>query len=319
MNALPDLLLGELYSQDEAKQRLTKDYILKAQFSAFGKEYQKILLEFEKGIKPLPMYLDGFFDYCIGNPSNMDTTSILLSDILGCKVTITEQLDDVINVTDKLNYYTVRYAIKFENESMADLVLMKMDFTPSEEMLECIQANNTISQYNRLKQIKGSHFRFDLLRPCYTVIFTEKSLQNVKKQDKINDFCVWHDNKTFSQGAPSLSHLIMLSYEDYLRSKGKKNSNLDAWMTFLTSNDPSDALQLATIFPHFAEIYKRASLLRNDTPNLINLMANSIRHREHNDLVFAHTAAVFEVNGLIAHNKELQTDLYYSRKKASKK
>lgn len=302
--------LGEPITHDEALLRIKKNMFGEALYKSLPASAQQDIIAFVKGERSLPMYLDPFFDYCINGKGNRASTALFISYILGQNVKIVTNLPTVQNIVDRINYYSANYEVEFQDGHKADVEIQKFIETPSHKMIECLAANNIIKQYNRLKQLKGIHFRFDSLRPSYLIILTESSrLADPKYSHNGHDAeyiqfetnFIDHKNKV-----PQLSNIIIVSTADYMHNQSNRNTERDAWMAFLTSSDASTVLQLSTLFPHFADIYKKASILRNDTYKLITMYTEGLRLRDYNITISSSIKNNTESENLRLRNKLLE-------------
>lgn len=312
INTISDLM-GDMITRKEALERIGKSPDAEALFNTFSKNTQQSILSFICGEQSLPMTYDPFFDFCIGGPDNRHITEIFLSDMIGEKLRITNSLPNVHNVADRTEYYSMKYIVEFYDKKRADVEFQKISILPSTNMIECIIADNILKQYNRLKQIKGTHFQFEAMWPSYLVILTEKSLRKSSYvQASIPGIYYIESEYNFFKSdvnKEGLSHVCLISLEDYIRNKSKKVSNLDAWMTFISSTDARDCMQLASIFSHFEEIYKKVSTLREDTSTLINLYNIGQLMRDHNSLVHAADHTIKENMGLKQHLLDIKSSL----------
>ena len=268
-------ILGETMTREEALDQIYQSPTTKALFQTLPRQSQEDIIAFIEGRQSIPMLFDPFFNYVMSGPDNIPFVTKFISDILSEELSITSTLPNIQNVVDKINYYSMNFEATMDTGRKADVEFHKMSVAPSNKMVECLAANNIMKQYNRLKERKGLYFRFDLLRPSYIIIFTEKSRASKNKyfiphsdKDYIQTECNFIDSANRIQG---LTNIIIISLEDYARCHQVRKSGLDAWMTFMQSYSANDVLQLATVFPHFEAIYKKVSHLRYDTPKLIDM------------------------------------------------
>lgn len=289
MNNLLNELFGETISREEALGLICRDSSTESLYLTLSRKSQEDILSFISGTSSLSMLYDPFFDYAMSGEENIPHVTRLISDILGKDITITSTLPNTQNIVDKISYYSMNYEVLFDNGSKSDVEFHKMSVAPSNEMIECLAANNIIKQYNRLKEMKGFYFRFDLLRPNYIIIFTEKSRAACNKYflphsdaDYIQSECNFIDSVNRVHG---LTNIIIISLNDYTRCHQAKKTSLDAWMTFMKAYDQETALKLSTVFPHFKDIYKKVSHLRYDTSNLINMYIEGQKRRDLNTTV----------------------------------
>lgn len=306
-------LFGCMITYKEARNRICKDYEAEAIYNTFPKDIQRNIAAFVSGECSIPMTYDPFFDFCLGGQENIEYSQILLSDLIGEKLTIVNTLPSSRSITDKINYYSLKYIVKFASGQMADVEFQKISIMPPQNMIECLIADNILKQYNRLKQIKGASFRFESMWPSYLIILTEKSLIDSDYTHASTPGVYYIDSEyNFFKSdinKEGLSHVCIISLEDYINNKSKKVSNLDAWMTFISSTNARDCMQLASIFPHFEELYKKVSSLREDTSTLIKLYHEGQRLRDHNSLVLASYHNIKETIGLKRHIEELKSGL----------
>ena len=70
------------------------------------------------------------------------------------------------------------------------------------------------------------------------------------------------------------------------------DTELDAWLTFLSSDAPSDIIKLVTAYPKFQEYYNDISKFRKNPKELINMFSEALAIMDRNTELYMMTDVV---------------------------
>lgn len=79
-----------------------------------------------------------------------------------------------------------------------------------------------------------------------------------------------------------LTNYIYISLDTFHSVVQNINSNLDAWLTFLSTDDPAKIIQLIEAYPEFQEYYHDIAMFRKNPRELINMFSEALLQMDKN-------------------------------------
>ncbi len=80
----------------------------------------------------------------------------------------------------------------------------------------------------------------------------------------------------------ALSNVLYVSLDTYHEVSQNIDTKLQSWLTFLSSAEPKDILNLITHYPEFAEYYKDIVAFRKKPKELISMYSEALAILDHN-------------------------------------
>lgn len=80
----------------------------------------------------------------------------------------------------------------------------------------------------------------------------------------------------------NLTNLIFISLDTFHMIGQNINSELDAWLTFLSSNNPKDILHLVQKYPKFENYYREISEFRKKPRELMSMFSKALLQMDKN-------------------------------------
>ena len=275
-------ILGEPITRDQALQVIKENANAYKKFLDFPLEHQEILLSFVQGNRGLPVLYDPFFKK-IFNPSD---TPERLERFLCCLMEQRIRIVDVIprdgtQMIEKGSFVIMDVLVQTEDGSYINVEMQKHGYKFTGERSTCYMSDLVMRQYNKVKSEKGKNFTFKDMKPVYLIVLMENSSQNFKS---VAPEYIHHAHYICDTGA-EINFLANYTYIslDTFRSVGQNIDNyLDAWFTFLSSDDPQDIINLITAYPEFEEYYHDITLFRTKPKELINMYSEVLAQIDKN-------------------------------------
>ena len=136
-------------------------------------------------------------------------------------------------------------------------------------------------QYNRIRKEKMHKFHYRDMKPVYLIVLMEKSSKEFRQTAP---FYIYRYQTIYDSGAEitSLPHTLYISLDTFHEVVQDINTELDAWLTFLSSDAPSDIIKLVTAYPKFQEYYNDISKFRKNPKELVNMFSEALAIMDRN-------------------------------------
>ena len=114
-----------------------------------------------------------------------------------------------------------------------------------------------LRQYKRVRADKQEKFSYSNVKNVYLIVIYEKSPNEFKRFPKQY---YHHSRQIFDTGLQlnMLQEFVMIPLDIYRKNVDNKNieTPLEAWFTFLTSEEPDRIIELITRYPEFKSMYE---------------------------------------------------------------
>lgn len=134
-------------------------------------------------------------------------------------------------------------------------------------------------QYNRLKNSK-SDFSYKDMRPVYLIIFmeTRPALFHTTRH------YIHKKHSEFDTGIRLnlLDNITFISLDTFKDEVHNVNTRREAWLKFLTEDDPDEILKFVNQYPEFLPCYKDLIAFRQNPKELISMFSDALREMDRN-------------------------------------
>ncbi len=244
-------------TKDEIIQIINKNNILKEKFYNYPKHLQNELLNCCSGAKGLKILYDPFFKEIFNPEYNPSHLNDLLSEILGTKVKIKHVLPaDSTRLGDETTLLIMDIVAELENGELINIEMQKIGYAFPGERCACYSSDLLLRQYKRIRDSLSSNreFNYNHIKSVYTIVFFEKS-PNIFKN--FPNTYIHNFQQTSDTGLKLnlLQKYTFIPLDIYKNLSQNINTKLDAWLTFLSSDTPSDIIKIIEKYPEFKTLY----------------------------------------------------------------
>lgn len=147
----------------------------------------------------------------------------------------------------------------------------------------CYSADLLLRQYKRVRSEKGASFSYEDIKKVYTLILYEKSSREFHEFP--NDYL--HRVNPVSDTGIQLEWVqehILIPLDIFrlnLQNKGI-NSELDAWLAFLSVDEPEIIEQLIQHYPQFKPMYQQIYDICRNTERVMELYSEELKILDRN-------------------------------------
>ena len=255
-------LLNEFFPTIQIKEKILK-YIYSNQelsktFSSWPSEFQEEFLAFCTGIKGIKVLYDSIFKELFNPETHRERVEHFLSQLLGQKVKIKEVLpNDTTRLSDESALLITDIVVELEDGPLANLEVQKIGYAFPGQRLACYSADLLLRQYKRVKDKRKKKFTYRDIQKVYTIVIYEKS---PREFHLACENYIHHSKQQFDTALQleQLQENILIALDIFQKTIQNKpiETELEAWLTFLSCDQPERIIQLLEQFPFFKEIYQ---------------------------------------------------------------
>ena len=115
---------------------------------------------------------------------------------------------------------------------------------------------------------------------------------------------------TYDSGAEvtTLWHTMYVSLDTFHKVVQNIDGRLHAWLTFLSSDEPADIINLLTLYPEFRELYQEIAEFRTNPKELIYMYSEALAIMDRNAIQLTLEAELSETREELNDTKEQLSD-----------
>ena len=213
----------------------------------------------------------------------------------------------ILNTSDftiLFNLYTLRFAplgvylfsarfvitdivVELEDGTIANVEVQKLGYAFTGERSSCYSADLLLRQYKRVKDIKKKQFTYRDVAPVYTIVFLESSPADFKNYTDtyIHKFKVTSDTGLKLNMLQNFIFIPVDIFMQKLHNEGIK-SELDAWLTFLGSDEPEYIVKLIQEYPQFKSMYEDLYNMCLNIEGVMNMFSKELQILDRNTVKY---------------------------------
>ncbi len=269
-------ILGAAYTEEKALELLQKDPGSYQTYLGFEREHQRKLLDLLMGKRGLAITYDTFFKHVMNPDIHPDRLEAFLSAMLSQKVRIHKVLPQTGNkLAEAGSLVIMDLLVELADGSIINVEIQKLGYYFSGERSCCYESDLIMRQYNRVKSERGKHFSFRDLKPVCMIIIMEHSAHAFL--DAFPNY-IHRQQITYDSGAnvTSLFKTIYVSLDIFHKMIQNISNPLEAWLTFLSSDDPEQIVRLVNAYPEFLDCYQDIVRFRANPKELILMYSEAL-------------------------------------------
>ena len=275
-------------TREEVLHDIETDMKLAEQFYSWKEEQRQEFLDFCTGVKGIKLLYDGFFKEIMNPETVPERLEDFLSELLNQKVKIVEVLPgDSSRLADEQSLLLMDILVKLEDGSYCNIEVQKIGYAFPGERAACYSADLLLRQYKTARSRRKEKFAYKDVKNVYTIVLIDKS------SGDFHDFQEVYKHNFQQQSDTGLKMNLLQKYVfiplDLFRSnvqnKGIKNK-LDAWLAFLSMDDPDMIIQLITEYPEFKAMYHQAYETCRNVEVLMGIFSEELRIMDRNTVKY---------------------------------
>ena len=253
-------------------------------YDSWKPEQQQLFLDYVTGIKGVKVLYDSFFKEIMNPETTPERLEEFLSLIFRQTVKIKRILPtDNSRIADENSLLIMDILIEMEDGSLANIEVQKIGYKFPGQRCACYSADLLLRQYKRVRSEKGNSFSYKDIKKVYTIVLFEKSTGEFHKYP--HDDLHWIRPKSNTGIEIELLQeyiLIPLDiFRENLQNKGIENT-LDAWLTFLSVDEPEMIEKLIQHYPQFIPMYQQIYDICRNIERVMGLYSEELKILDRN-------------------------------------
>lgn len=272
---LPEVL-GQPRAREEVLQQIYQDNETLLKFNMLTASEQEALLGFCMGNRSLKITYDPFFQNIFHPLNHPERLNRLLSSILGQPIKIHGILPrEGVRLTAEASLMILDILVELADGSLINVEMQKIGYNFPIERSFCYGADLLVRQYDRTKATLGKKFTYKDMRPVYIIVLMENSSAPFKN---CTDTYIHTSTFQLDSGLSivNLLNFIYVPLDIFLTIPHNELTELEAWLYFLASDNPSHIMMITEKYPFFKELYRDIINLRYNPRELITMYSESL-------------------------------------------
>lgn len=257
-------------------------------FNNWPNDYQSEFLDICTGIKGIKITYDSFFKEIFNAEYNAPVLNAFISALLGQKVKVLQVLpNDGTKMADEESLLITDIVVELEDGSIANIEIQKIGYLFPGERAACYSADLLLRQYKRLRDKQKKNFKYSEMRPVYTIILFEQSPTQFHKFP--NEYIHFAETKTSTGVDINLLQKFLFIPLDIFKKLGKNknvDNELDAWLSFLITDEPKDIIKLIERHPEFIPLYNVVYEMCRNMEDVMGLFSEELKIMDRNTVRF---------------------------------
>lgn len=281
-------VLSEIYSRHD----------LTDTFSHWTKGQQKEFLDFCSGVKGVKMLYDGFFKEIMNPENTPERLNEFLSLLLNQKIQIISVLpNDSTRIADESSLLIMDIVVQLEDGSIANVEIQKIGYRFPGPRSACYSSDLLLRQYKRVRSKKKKHFSYKDIKNVYTIVLFDESPREFHQFP--HTYLHHFEQKSDSGLEMELLQKYLFIPLDTFRENVQNetiNSKLDAWLAFLSMDDPKIVVTLMEAYPEFKEMYGQVYEICRNMEDVMGLFSKELLELDRNTVQYMIDEMQEEIN-----------------------
>lgn len=257
-------------------------------FNSWTKERQTEFLDFCTGVRGIKILYDSFFKETMNPEYAPERLEGFLSVVLKRKVRIVRILpNDSTRISDEASLLITDIIVELEDGSLANVEIQKIGYTFPGERSACYSSDMLLRQYKRARSVMGKKFSYGDVKNVYLIVIYEKSPKEFHKHP---EEYYHYGRQVFDTGLQlnMLQEFVMIPLDIFKENMHNKiiETPLEAWLTFLTDDNPEQVVELITRFPEFKPMYETLYQMCLNVERMMNMFSEELRIMDRNTVKY---------------------------------
>ena len=259
-------------------------------YESWTEDQQMLFLDYCTGMRGVKILYDQFFKLILNPEHHPERLEDILSALLNEPVKILQVLpNESTRIAAEKSLLVLDIIVELNNRSIANVEVQRIGYAFPGQRSACYSADLLMRQYKRVKKNKRKNFRYSDIKKVYTIVFFEKSSSEFHKFPNAYIHRSKQQTDTGLQ-IDLLQEYIFISldiFKNTLQNKDISKSNeLEAWLTFLSVDDPKWILRLIETHPRFKKLYLEIYEACRNTEVFMGLFSKELIELDQNTVDF---------------------------------
>ena len=284
--------------REDIKQEIRENPKLLEKYREWDEEQQEEFLDYCTGVKGVKVLYDAFFKEIMNPENTPERLNELLSLLLGQSVTIKRVLPgDSTRLADEQSLLIMDILVELADTSLANVEVQKIGYSFPGQRSACYSSDLLLRQYKRVKGEKKKAFSYKDIKSVYTIVFFETSIKEFHEypQNYIHKFKQQSDTglelELLQKYVFIPLDIFRTIYHNNVKSNGKNGggncwNRTEAWLTFLSTDEPEIIIELIRQYPEFKEMYEEIYVMCQNVEKVMEMFSKELIQLDRNTVQY---------------------------------
>ena len=284
--------------REDIKQEIRENPKLLEKYREWDEEQQEEFLDYCTGVKGVKVLYDAFFKEIMNPENTPERLNELLSLLLGQSVTIKRVLPgDSTRLADEQSLLIMDILVELADTSLANVEVQKIGYRFPGQRSACYSSDLLLRQYKRVKGEKKKAFSYKDIKSVYTIVFFETSIKEFHEysQNYIHKFKQQSDTglelELLQKYVFIPLDIFRTIYHNNVKSNGKNGggncwNRTEAWLTFLSTDEPEIIIELIRRYPEFKEMYEEIYVMCQNVEKVMEMFSKELIQLDRNTVQY---------------------------------
>ena len=284
--------------REDIKQEICENPKLLEKYREWDEEQQEEFLDYCTGVKGVKILYDAFFKEIMNPENTPERLNELLSLLLGQSVTIKRVLPgDSTRLADEQSLLIMDILVELSDTSLANVEVQKIGYSFPGQRSACYSSDLLLRQYKRVKGEKKKAFSYKDIKSVYTIVFFETSIKEFHEypQNYIHKFKQQSDTglelELLQKYVFIPLDIFRTIYHNNVKSNGKNGggncwNRTEAWLTFLSTDEPEIIIELISQYPEFKEMYEEIYVMCQNVEKVMEMFSKELIQLDRNTVQY---------------------------------
>ena len=274
-------------NRQEVMEKIRNDPNLMKTFKEWSNQQQEYFLNFVTGASGVKLLYDSFFKEIMNPETVPERMNRLLSLILKKEVKILQVLPvDNTRLGDEASLVIMDIVVKLQDGSIVNVEVQKIGYLFPGQRSACYSADLLLRQYKTARQKKKENqkrFSYKDVKPVYTIVFFEKS---PKEFHAFPNIYLHNSSQKTDTGLKLelLQNFVFIPLDIFRKNLHNKHitNDLDAWLAFLSMDNPETILELIHYHPDFKAMYSHLYDICQNIERVMDMFSKELQELDKN-------------------------------------
>ena len=284
--------------REDIKREIDGNPKLLEKYREWDEEQQEEFLDYCTGVKGVKVLYDAFFKEIMNPENTPERLNELLSFLLGQSVTIKRVLPgDSTRLADEQSLLIMDILVELADTSLANVEVQKIGYSFPGQRSACYSSDLLLRQYKRVKGERKKAFSYKDIKSVYTIVFFETSIKEFHEypQNYIHKFKQQSDTglelELLQKYVFIPLDIFRIIYHNNVKSNGKNGggncwNRTEAWLTFLSTDEPEIIIELISQYPEFKEMYEEIYVMCQNVEKVMEMFSKELIQLDRNTVQY---------------------------------
>ena len=302
--------------REEILAEIEKKPLLSREFHKWGKGDQLRFLDMCTGVRGARILYDPFFKEIMNPEYTPERMESFLSAILKQNVKILQVLpNDSVRITSEGTLLITDIVVELEDGSIVNVEVQRIGYKFPGQRAACYSADMLLRQYKRVREQRGKKFIYQDVKPVYTIVLFERSPFEFRC---FEDEYIHYVEARSDTGIKIdlLQKYVFVALDNFKERSHNTNiaNEMEAWLTFFSSENPVQIAKLIEEYPQFRAMYANVYNICQDTKRVMEMFSKELQIIDENTVQYMMDELQAKVDELQDKVGELQDKVDTSRR-----